>query len=573
MELANSTKDGFFTSFPRTFVREGQKINGWDDLKPYFTDLLDETIESTEDFVGWLEKWSELSSVADEFCTTRYIAMTCHTDDNEKTEAYLVCVREVEPMLVEWGHKLNEKYLASPFRADLKIDGHERLDRMISEEVALFNKDNIPLQIKLQELSQEYQGIMGAMTVMFDGSEKTMPQMALYLKEMDRGLRERAFRAMMERRLRDKDKLESIFDEMLKLRSEWASNLNLSDYREYAFRAKLRDYTPEECITFHDAIEKTVVPLARAISERRKKELGVEKLAPWDAACDTQGRSPLKPFTKADELYDGVLKIFESVDDRLGEMFGAIKQYMDLESRKGKAPGGYQATLAEARVPFIFTNAVGSHDDVNTLLHEGGHAFHTIQCREAQVLWLRHAGMEFSEVASMSMELIGGDHLEPFYDTQEDIERAKRERMESIVSLFAWVALVDAFQHWIYTNPGHSRDARKQTWLNLAERFGTGADWSLAPEDSLEYAWHRQLHIFEYPFYYVEYAIAQLGALQIYRNCVKDPKQSIEDYLSALALGGTESPKGLFDSAGIKFDFSIGLLSELMELAKAELKL
>ncbi|VAX24228.1 Oligoendopeptidase F [hydrothermal vent metagenome] len=573
MESTENIKEGFFTSFPRKFVKEGEKIKGWEELAPYFSNLSEVVIGSVEELETWLEKWSEVSAVADEFCTSRYIAMTCHTDDEEKTEAYLHCIREVEPKLVEWGHRLNEKYMASPFRGDLKIDGHERLDRMISEDVALYSEKNIPLQIKLQELSQEYQGIMGAMTVMFDGSEKTMPQMALYLKDMDRSLRERAFKAMIERRLREKDKLEDIFDKMLALRVEWAQNLGLQDYREYAFRSKLRDYTPDDCITFHKAIEETVVPLAREISGRRKKELGVEKLAPWDTACDTKGRSPLKPFAKADELYDGVLEVFGLVDKRLGNMFGAIKEYMDLDSRKGKAPGGYQATLAEARVPFIFTNAVGSHDDVNTLLHEGGHAFHTIQCRDAQVLWLRHAGMEFSEVASMSMELIGGDHLEPFYDNEEDIERAKRERMESIVSLFAWVAQVDAFQHWIYTNPGHSRDERKKAWSDLAERFNIGTDWSFAPEGALEYAWHRQLHIFEYPFYYVEYAIAQLGALQIYRNSLENPEKSIEEYLSALALGGARSPKGLFESAGARFDFSSNLLGELMNLAKVALKL
>ncbi len=573
MGSTENIKEGFFTSFPRKFVKEGEEIKGWEELAPYFSSLSEMEIKSVEDLEKWFEKWSEVSAVADEFCTSRYIAMTCHTDDEEKTEAYLQCIREVEPKLVEWGHELNEKYMASPFRGDLKIDGHERLDRMISEDVVLYSEKNIPFQIKLQELSQEYQGIMGAMTVMFDGSEKTMPRMALYLKDMNRDLRERAFKAIIERRLREKDKLEDIFDKMLALRAEWAQNLGLQDYREYAFRSKLRDYTPDDCITFHKAIEKAVVPLARAISERRKTELGLETLAPWDTACDTKGRSPLKPFAKADELYDGVLKVFELVDERLGNMFGAIKEYMDLDSRKGKAPGGYQATLAEARVPFIFTNAVGSHDDVNTLLHEGGHAFHTIQCREAQLLWLRHAGMEFSEVASMSMELIGGDYLKPFYHNEEDIERAKRERMESIVSLFAWVAQVDAFQHWIYTNPGHSRDERKEAWCDLAERFNTGTDWSLATEGALEYAWHRQLHIFEYPFYYVEYAIAQLGALQIYRNSLQNPEKSIENYLSALAIGGARSPKDLFESAGARFDFSSNLLGELMNLAKTALKL
>ncbi len=572
MKNTTKTTDSILKPFPRKFVEESFTINGWEDIEPYFKKLNEAQINSAEEMELWLTQWSELQAVVDEHCTRRYIEMTCHTDDEDKKNAYLECVRDIEPKQTEWSDRLNRKYVASPARKAFDQDEYGRLDRMIKESVELFDEKNIPLQVTLQELSQKYQETMGAMTVLFEGEERTMPQMTLYLREQDRPKRQSAFSAMVARRLKEKDTLEGLFDEMLVHRVEWAKNLGLADYREYCFRSKLRDYTAEDCKVFHDAIEKAVVPLAKKIMERRRAEMGIDVVNPWDTACDTKGRPSLKPFKKPEELYGGVKEIFSSVDSRLGDMFGAIGFSMDLESRKGKAPGGYQATLSEARVPFIFTNAVGTQDDVNTMLHEGGHAFHALQCRGNDLIWYRHAAMEFSEVASMSMELIGGQKLQPFYQNDDEIARAKRERMESIVSLFPWVAQVDAFQHWIYTNPEHSREERKKTWLNLSDRFSTGVDWSNAPDEALDYSWHRQLHIFEVPFYYVEYAIAQLGALQIYRNYKNDPDNAMAGYLSALSLGGSHGAKKLFEAAGIKFDFSAPLLSSLMGLVEEELE-
>lgn len=559
--------------FERRYVEKSLEIKGWDDLAPYYERLSEKPLETPEALKEWLSDWSELSGVADEFVTRRYIEMTCHTDDEEKKQAYLYCVREVEPKLSEWSDRLNRKFLASPVRDSLDRDEYGRLERIISTSVELFDEKNIPLQIKLQELSQSYQALIGGMTVEFEGRERTLPEMAKYLHGQDRPKREKAFRLTAERRLKDKDRLEEILDEMLVHRAEWAENLKLADYREYCFKSKLRDYTPEDCHTFHDAIEKTAVPLARKITLRRREEMGLPAICPWDTACDPLGRPPLKPFEEAGELFEGVGKVFTSVDGRLGEMFESIGFSMDLESRKGKAPGGYQATLSEARVPFIFTNAVGVQGDVNTLLHEGGHAFHTLQSRSQPLIWYRHAAMEFSEVASMTMELVGGDRLEPFYEDEERRARAKRERLESIVSLFPWVAQVDAFQHWIYTNPGHGREERAGAWLDLSRRFSTGVDWSQAPEGALENLWHRQLHIFELPFYYIEYAIAQLGALQIYRRYREDADSAVDGYLRALSLGGSRTPAELFEAAGARLDFSENLLGELMDFIERELGL
>ncbi|VAX18112.1 Oligoendopeptidase F [hydrothermal vent metagenome] len=571
MKTRPDSPSPWLTPFPRQFVDKGLNVSKWTDLEPYFQMLEDHPLDTVDELEAWLLKWSELKEVVDEFCTKRYIEMTCHTDDDKKSQDYLYCVREVEPEATAWEDRLNRKYLASSALDDLDKGKYGQLTRMIKEGVELFDEKNIPLQVELSELSQEYQKIMGAMTVHFEGEEKTLPQMSAYLLGVDRKKRKSAYVAIVERRKKEEESLENIFDNMLGLRARWADNLGLPDYREYCFRSKLRDYTPDDCYEFHNAIEKAAVPLARELAEKRKMELGLEKLAPWDTSCDAKGLGPLKPFEKPDDLFTGVHNIFSSVDSRLGDMFGAIRFSMDLESRKGKAPGGYQATLAEARIPFIFTNAVGTHDDVNTLLHEGGHAFHTLKCRDLPLVWYHHASMEFAEVASMSMELVGGERLEPFYEKEEERKRAMRQRMEWIVNLFLWVAQVDAFQHWIYTNPGHTGKERVNAWVELSGRFNAGVDWSLAPAGSLEYSWHRQLHIFELPFYYIEYAIAQLGALQIYRKYKEDKSKAIEDYLNALSLGGSRIPKDLFSAANIRFDFSEELLRGLMDFVKHEI--
>jgi oligoendopeptidase F len=563
----------WLASFPRRFVAAGLSVEKWEDIAPYYEQLGSRPVDTKNELEGWLIDLSELKSVAEEFVTRRYIAMTCQTDDTARKDAYLYCVREVDPKMTEWDDKLLRKYLQSPARGELDMGYFARLDRMFRVTVELFDERNIPVQVKLSELSQSYQEIMGAMTVVFDGKELTLQQAAAYLREPDRDVRRRAFLSAVERRMRDREKLDALFDEMLNLRSQYAENLNLPTYMEYCFKSKLRDYTPEDCLAFHDAIEKRAVPLAREINKRRAEEMGLDAVKPWDAVCDPKSRPPLRPFEKAEELFNGVTSVFKGVDMRLGDMFGSIGFSMDLDSRKGKAPGGYQATLEEARVPFIFTNAVGLQDDVNTLLHEGGHAFHTLQSRINQHVWYRHAPMEFSEVASMSMELAGGDFLSPFYQAGEEKARAKRERLESVVTLFPWVAQVDAFQRWIYTHPGHTPRDRDRAWLALTDRFSTGVDWTGTPEGALESSWHRQLHIFEVPFYYIEYAIAQMGALQIYRRFKSDPKAAVEGYLSALSLGGGKPVDELFSSAGIKFDFSDRLLGELMEFTKKEMGL
>ncbi|MDH5757769.1 MAG: M3 family oligoendopeptidase [Nitrospinota bacterium] len=592
-----SPKKPWLATFGRSFVSPDLVMKNWADIEPYFVKLTQRELKTVGDLEQWLFDWSEALSVVEEFGSVRYVEMTCHTDDESKKNAYLELVREVEPKLVEWENKLDHKYYECPLRARLSPRKYNQFDRRKKADIELFTEKNIPLGVRLAELSQKYQEIMGAMTVEFEGEERTMPQMGLFLKEPDRDLRQRAHGASAQRRLVEKEKLDNLFDEMLQVRGEFAANLGLDNYRDFCFRGKLRDYTPEDCLRFHESIENTAVPLARKLMEKRRVAMGLPTVAPWDTECDEKGRPPLKPFVQPEKLAQGVTDIFMRIDPRLGERFDSIRDSMDLDSRKGKAPGGYQTTFAERRIPFIFTNAVGSQIDVNTLLHEGGHAFHTLQSRTQPLTWYRHAAMEFSEVASMSMELLGGRQLDPFYDNEEQKNRARAEHLRHVVDIFGWVAIVDAFQHWLYTHPGHSHAERDAKWVELYQRFGAGLDWSNATEGALPSLWHRQLHIFEVPFYYIEYAIAQLGALQIYNNHRAqtmiheeishaigsssklsqeaaefiNPRRVVDKYLDALARGGSAPAPDLFEAAGIRFDFSQEVLGGLMAMLEEEL--
>jgi oligoendopeptidase F len=410
------------------------------------------------------------------------------------------------------------------------------------------------------------------MMVNFEGKERTLPEMSKYLLEPDRSIREKAWRATAERRLKDCQKLEEIFDNMLELRNTVAKNAGFANFRDYQFKAYHRfDYTPQDCKKYHRVMENYMVPLLKEITALRCKQMKLDKVRPWDISVDPLNLPPLKPFGTVDELILKTLTVFQNTDPELGQQFNEMKEMglLDLASRKGKAPGGYQSTLSESRKPFIFMNAVGLERDVRTLLHEGGHAFHALACANDPLVEYRHAPMEFSEVASMAMELLAGEQIDVFYSPQ-DSRRSKREHLEDILEVLVWVANIDAFQHWIYENPKHTAEERRQMWVALHKRFGGDlVDWS-GLEGIREYIWHRQLHIFEVPFYYIEYGIAQLGALQIWRQAKTNPKQALANYRSGLKLGGSRPLPELYQAAGIEFDFSERTIAPLVELVKKE---
>ncbi len=561
------------TMMSTEFVPATIDATTWDNLQPYYQQLLDREFKCSGCLEQFLLDRSELDAAAYEAGSILYIAMTCNTEDEDAKNAFLFFVENVEPELKKVGFELNKKVVRSEHVGNLDKDRYSVLLRDWFADVEIFREENVPLQTEDTKLGQEYAELCGAMMVEFDGEERTMPQMGVYQQDRERSVREAAWRAVTERRLQDRATIDGVFDKMVANRNQTAHNAGFEEYRGYMFAVKHRfDYTPEDCLAFHDAIEQTCMPIVRKLAEERKQALGVETLRPWDIAVDPHGHAPLKPFDTADDLIEKTSKLFHRMDTGLGDMFDTMRDggySLDLASRKGKAPGGYQASRDRQRKPFIFMNAAGLPRDLDTMVHEAGHAFHYMLCRHDDLVWYRGAPLEFAEVASMSMESLAYPFLDEFY-SQEECKRAIRKHLEGIVSVLPWVATIDAFQHWIYLNPEHTAEERTAQWLELGERFGGGVDWS-GLEAEQEAMWHRQLHPFEVPFYYVEYGIAQLGALQMWLKYRENPEVAIASYKEGLTLGASRTLPQLFEAAGLEFDFSAEMVGNLMKVVEEEL--
>lgn len=554
----------------RRFLPEAVDLGQIAELKKYYEKLQNQPVQSLEDLELWIHNRSELEAALDQYSSILYIRMSCQTDNKEYASAYQRFIEEVVPAVKPWEDALNRKFLEDVKKYPLDEARYGLYVKALKVDAEMFVKENIPLQTKVELLSQEYQTICGAMTVQWEGEEKTLAQVGKFLYDNDRGVRERAWRLMAERRLKDKDKLDVIFNDMLKLRHQISLNAKCKNHCEYKFKVLHRfDYTPADCKQFHESAESLIIPLWHQILENRREKMGLDKLRPWDTSVDPLGLSVLKPFEDIQELINKCQQIFYKIDPELGAQFEQVAGLglLDLANRKGKAPGGYQAMLNECRKPFIFMNAVGLDSDVRTLLHEAGHAFHSLACSPDPLVHYRHGPMEFNEVASMAMEMLAGEFLDLFYN-EDDFKRSYQTHLEDVVFTLVWVATIDCFQHWIYENPGHSLDERKEAWLSIRRRFGSEAvDWQGFDQEHA-YLWHRQLHVFEYPFYYIEYAIAQLGALQLWINAKENWAKAVADYKKGLSYGGSKSLPELYAAAGIKFDFSAATIAPLMERVK-----
>lgn len=558
----------------RSFVPAQLNLGDWAQLAPLFEQL--ETRATSLKTIGeletWLLAWGELSAALDEEASRRYIAMTCHTDNAEAEKAYLQFVEEIEPQLKPRQFKLEQILIAHPLRPQLPRPRYDVFLRDVQNHVDIFRPENVALETEEAKVGQQYQKLSGGLTVTFRGEEKTLVAMGKFLEEPDRPLRQEAWELVAQRRLQEREAFETQFDQLIALRQQIARNAGFQNYRDYAFRQKGRfDYTPEDCLRFHDAVASEVIPALRDLQAQRRSQLGLPALRPWDLSVDPLNRPALKPFTEVTDLVTRTQQIFAQLDPELAQGFQQMQdlKLLDLANRKGKAPGGYQSTLNEARLPFIFMNAVGQQRDVETILHEAGHAFHALATRPEPLLAYRSAPIEFCEVASMSMELLGNEFLESFYPAAE-ANRARRTHLESIIGVLGWIATVDAFQHWVYTHPGHSRAERAAAWEQLMDRFGGAVDWS-GYEHVRAHLWHRQLHIFLYPFYYIEYGIAQLGALQVWANSKQNKAQALRAYKTALALGGSQPLPHLFAAAGCRFQFDAATIRPLVQLTQTEL--
>jgi len=528
----------------------------WRTLEPLFDELGTRPATTTGDLVRTILDLSELLAAVDEEGAVRDIRMTCDTSDPDHEKEYLHFISEIRPRVEEWVQRLRTRFVESPAWLKLDSSRYAVLKREIENEVALFREENLPLEVEDDKLGQRYQKLVGAMTVEFDAQEQTLEQMKRYLEEPDRTIRAQAWEKTVERRLRDRGEMDTIFAELVALRVKRSGNAGFTSFVDYAFRERERfDYTPQHCAQFHTGVEEHIVPLLRECQKRRAQAMGLARPRPWDLLADPEGRSPLRPFTASSDLISGCADVFRKVDPELGAQFQRMASLglLDLDSRKGKAPGGYQSTLTVRRLPFIFMNAVGRDADLWDLLHEGGHAFHVFATQGEPVYAYRHSPVEFAEVAAAGMELLSEPHIGLFY-TPGDAARAREERLYAIVRDLAWVATIDAFQHWIYTHPDHSRAERRAAWIALLRRFGGIEDWS-GFEEVQANEWQRQLHLFLDPFYYIEYGIAELGALGIWLQAKNDPAKAVQNYRNALALGGSQPLPELFQAAGIPFDF------------------
>lgn len=559
----------------RRFLPEEFKVTNWSDLEPYFNNLTERSLNSKEALQEWLHDRSELESVISEDMAWRYIRMTCYTENEEYRKHYQDFIQNIQPQIAPVADTLNKKASSSSFLRDLeKLSGYDIMIRSLKKEIEIFREENVALFTEISTETQKYAQLSGAMSVVVEDNELTLQQAAVFLMSTDRSKREEVYRKIATRRLQDKGELDQLFSNLINLRHKVSVNAGFGNFRDYMFKALGRfDYTTQDCFNFHEAIQTEVVPILNAMTEERKTDLKVSQLRPWDKAVDPEGREALKPFTSGKELTDKTIECFKRLDPYLGQCLSVMKEmgHLDLESRKGKAPGGYNYPLAEIGVPFIFMNATSTLRDMVTIMHEGGHAIHNFVTRDLELNDFKSTPSEVAELASMSMELLSMDHWDVFFSNEHELKRAKREHLEDILETLPWVATIDKYQHWLYENPGHSADERRKQWNVIFDQFAdTVTEWS-GLQDAKDYLWQKQLHLYEVPFYYIEYGMAQLGAIAVWRNFRKNRDSGLQGYMNALKLGYTRTIPEIYKAAGIKFDFSKAYIKELMNFIREEL--
>lgn len=558
----------------RNFLPEKLIVDSWKTVEPFFIDLKDRKISNISEYKKWWLDRSELESALSEDLAWRYIRMTCDTSNKDLVDSYQFFISEIEPHVAPFMNDLNDKAIKSEFVNQLP-DDYKIAIRGLKKAIEIYREENIPLQTKIATESQKYGAITAAMTIEWEGKEITLQKASSMLKNTDRKIREDVYQKIQQRRNVDTEVLNKLFSYLIQLRNQVAINAGFKNYRDYKFQELGRfDYTVDDCYKFHESIEKEILPVVELADDERKKALKLDVLKPWDTDVDVEGKAPLKPFETGEELINKSIECFYKVRQSYGEYLEIMKEmgHLDLESRKGKAPGGYNYPLYETGVPFIFMNAVGTHRDVVTMVHEGGHAIHSFVTRDMDIVDFKSAPSEVAELASMSMELISMEHWDVFFNNEDDLKRAKREQLEKTLKTLLWIAAVDKFQHWVYENPNHLEEERMLIWKKIIDSFTSEiVDWS-GLQDVKARGWQSQLHIFEVPFYYIEYGMAQLGAIAVWRNYKANPEKALDNYEAALKLGYTKSIPEIYKAAGIEFNFSQIYVKELADFIKSELE-
>lgn len=557
----------------REYLPEKLEVSDWQVVESYFHELLSRKMLGFDDLKKWLRNRSELESFLQEELGWRYIRMSCDTANEEYSAAFNFFVGEIQPKIAPLSHQLDQFLLGNAFLSELKGRPYEILLRQVKKRVEIFREANVLLFAELQQKEQEFSAISGAMSIEWEGQEITLQQANNFLEQDDRNKREQVYQKIMARRAMDANRLDDLMNELLVSRNEIAANADFKDFRDFMFASLGRfDYTANDCIQFHEAVEKFLVPINEKIDAHHRKELQLDVLKPWDVSAAVKGKVPLQPFSSTEDAMTKTIACFHEIDPFLGSCMSQMKQAnrIDLDSRKGKAPGGYNYPLYETGLPFIFMNSTNSLRDMVTLVHEGGHAVQSIVDRPLELVDFKNLPSEIAELASMSMELISMEHWHHYFENEQELKMAKRKHLEDVLKGLPWIACVDAFQHWIYTNPNHSVEERSNAWLKTYERFASkSVDWS-GVESIKKLLWQKQLHIYEVPFYYIEYGFAQLGAIAMWRNYRLNPEQTIKQYLDALKMGYTASISEVYEKAGVRFDFSEDYIRELAGFVNEE---
>jgi oligoendopeptidase F len=559
----------------RSFLPVDYTITTWESLEPFFSTLVNEQIESKAALEAWLKKTSELEAVISEDACWRQVRMTCDTENKQLEKAFNYFYMEIAPKMQPYADKINRKLVDCAFTKELDADKYFTYLRSIKKNIELFREGNIPINAELSVMQQQFGQIAGKMTVEVGGKEYTLQQAAKFLENPDRKIREEVYLKIQNRRYADRDALNELFNKLVEKRHQIALNTDFANYRDYKFKELGRfDYTPQECFNFHEAIKQHVVPLVKIIYEEQRKSIGVDVLRPWDMEAEPAGIQPLQPFNNGKELLEKSIECFEQLNPFFADCLKKMDEMkrFDLDSRKGKAPGGYNMPLAETGAPFIFMNAAGTLDDVTTMVHEGGHAVHSFLTHDLELSGFKEYGAEIAEVASMAMELFSMEHWNIFFTDAEELRRAKFKQLERVLTILPWIARIDAFQHWIYENPSHTVEERNAQWMKLANEYSTGMIDYTGLEQFRLTEWQRQLHLFEVPFYYIEYGIAQLGAIGLWMQFKQDQQKALSNYINALSLGGTKTLPELYEAAGLKFDFSPQHIKSLMEFVRGEME-
>ena len=559
---------------PRHFLPADFVLKDWASIEPFLKELEGRKIESNGQLEEWLKNVNELEAAVSEDACWRQIKMTCDTENKELEQSFNFFMMEIQPKIQPYADRLNRKLVESPYTKELDHKKFFTYLRNVKKSIDLFREANIPLQAEMNVEAQRFGMISGKMTVEVNGQEYTLQQAAKFLEDPDRKIREEVYRKISERRLQDKTELNDLFTSLLSKRHQIAKNAGFENYRDFRFTELGRfDYKKEDCFQFHEAVKLHVMPLVNQIYQAKKEKLGLETLRPWDIEAEPEGIQPLRPFKTGEELIEKTIQCFNQLRPFFGDCLQKMRTmgHLDLESRKGKAPGGYNCPLAETGAPFIFMNAAGQFDDVTTMVHEGGHAIHSFLSHDLELHSFKEYPTEIAEVASMSMELFSMNHWQVYFDDKTELNRAKEQQLERVITIFPWIATIDKFQHWLYENPSHTDGQRAEKWFEILREFSSPViDFSGLDEYRL-YSWQRQLHLFEVPFYYIEYGIAQLGAIGLWQQYKQSPEAAINNYITALDLGGTQTLPDLFRAAGLEFDFSPGHISGLMTFVKQEL--